>query len=163
MNLFYLDASALVKRYVREPGSTWVRTLIDDPANVILISAISLVEVSAAIAICVRTGKLRPRQGGMAYEEFSDEVDRGIYQLWQVTQPLIEQAAELTQRHPLKGYDAVQVASGLQVAQHIAAQKVTLTFVSGDKQALDAATAEGLPVENPFDHTNLNSPLGREP
>lgn len=99
----------------------------------------------------------------MAYEEFSDEVDRGIYQLWQVTQPLIEQAAELTQRHPLKGYDAVQVASGLQVAQHIAAQKATLTFVSGDKQALDAATAEGLPVENPFDHIDLNSPPGSEP
>ena len=73
MNLFYLDASALVKRYVREPGSTWVRTLVDDPANVILTSAISLVEVSAAIAICVRTGKLRPRQGEMAYEEFSSE------------------------------------------------------------------------------------------
>ena len=72
MSLFYLDASALVKRYMREPGSTWVRTLVDDPANVILTSAISLVEVSA-IAICVRTGKLRPRQGEMAYEEFSSE------------------------------------------------------------------------------------------
>ena len=163
MSLLYLDASALVKRYVHEPGSTWVRTLIDDPANVILISAISLVEVSAAIAICVRTGKLRPRQGRMAYEEFSDEVDRGVYQLWQVTQPLIEQAADLTQHHPLKGYDAVQVASGLQLAQHLATQKVTMTFVSGDKQALDAATAEGLPVENPLDHTDLNSPPGRGP
>jgi predicted nucleic acid-binding protein len=74
MSLLYLDASALVKRYVHEPGSTWVRTLIDDPANVILISAISLVEVSAAIAICVRIGKLGPRQGGTAYEEFSDEL-----------------------------------------------------------------------------------------
>ena len=84
MNLFYLDASALVKRYVREPGSTWIRTLIDDPATVILISAISLVEVSAAIAICVRTGKLHPRQGGIAYEEFGDELDRSIYHLWQV-------------------------------------------------------------------------------
>jgi len=163
MSLFYLDASALVKRYVHEPGSTWVRTLIDNPANVILISAISLVEVAAAIAICVRTAKLRPRQGRMAYEEFSDEVDKGVYQLWQVTQPLIEQAAELTQRYPLKGYDAVQVASGLQLAQHLATQKVTVTFVSGDKQALDAADAEGLPVENPFEHTDFNSPPGRKP
>jgi hypothetical protein len=53
----------------------------------------------------------------------------------------------------------MQVASGLQVAQHLTAQEVALTFVSGDKQALDAATAEGLPVENPFDHTDPNLPL----
>jgi predicted nucleic acid-binding protein len=30
MALYYLDASALVKYYVTEPGSTWVRQMIDE-------------------------------------------------------------------------------------------------------------------------------------
>ena len=49
MSLYYFDASALVKRYVLEPGSTWVRALIDrlDPdtgerINTVLIAEVSL-------------------------------------------------------------------------------------------------------------------------
>jgi len=34
----------------------------------------------------------------------------------------------------------------------MAAYRLTLTFVSGDDRLLDAARAEGLPGDNPFDH-----------
>ncbi len=51
MSAYYFDASALVKRYTQESGSTWVRQ-ITDPAtdNTILLSENTLVEVSAALA-----------------------------------------------------------------------------------------------------------------
>jgi len=61
-------------------------------------------------------------------------------------------ATELTQQYPLKAYDAVQLAVALRYRQVLARYKLALTFVSGDGQLLAAAEAEGLAVDNPFDH-----------
>lgn len=46
----------------------------------------------------------------------------------------------------------MQVATALHLQQVLSEQELRLTFVSGDRQALDAAEVEGLLVENPFDH-----------
>ena len=46
----YVDTSALVKRYVAEIGSAWVRRLLAHPAQyVIYTSALSQVEVISAL------------------------------------------------------------------------------------------------------------------
>lgn len=51
MTDYYLDASALVKRYANESGSTWVRQITDPSAQqTILLAEITLAEVAAALA-----------------------------------------------------------------------------------------------------------------
>jgi hypothetical protein len=51
MTSYYLDSSALAKRYVTETGSTWVRGLSDVATDNVIISAeITRVEVAAALA-----------------------------------------------------------------------------------------------------------------
>lgn len=51
MSAFYLDSSGLVKRYARERGSAWVRTLTDAAVgHTIIIAEITMVETAAAIA-----------------------------------------------------------------------------------------------------------------
>jgi hypothetical protein len=57
MLLYYFDASALVKYYVTEPGSSWVCQIIDeqDPEtgrsrHIILIAEITHVETAAGLA-----------------------------------------------------------------------------------------------------------------
>jgi predicted nucleic acid-binding protein len=48
---YYLDASALVKRYTHEPGSSWVGQITDPHAqNTVLLAEITLAEVAAALA-----------------------------------------------------------------------------------------------------------------
>jgi predicted nucleic acid-binding protein len=48
---FFLDSSALVKRYFLEQGTAWSRTLLDPTiGNVISVAEITLVEVAAACA-----------------------------------------------------------------------------------------------------------------
>jgi predicted nucleic acid-binding protein len=158
MSLYYFDASALVKHYVLEPGSTWVRALIDrlDPdtrerINTVLIAEVSLVEVAAALAISERTGRIHRRHRDQECDSFLDDADR-LYGLLPVLSEDFYVAAELTQQHPLKAYDAVQLAVALRYRQVLARYKLALTFVSGDGQLLAAAAAEGLAVDNPFDH-----------
>jgi hypothetical protein len=48
---YFLDSSALVKRYVQETGTSWVRSITRrSPSTVIYIARITTVEVSCAIA-----------------------------------------------------------------------------------------------------------------
>ncbi|MBI4322593.1 MAG: type II toxin-antitoxin system VapC family toxin [Chloroflexi bacterium] len=57
----YLDSSAVVKYYVSEPGSSWVRSRIDG-TDVVLLSEITVVEVAAALGILRRMGRISARQ-----------------------------------------------------------------------------------------------------
>jgi uncharacterized protein len=48
---YFVDSSALVKRYVIETGTAWVRSLTrHEPATVIYIAHITAVEVTCAVA-----------------------------------------------------------------------------------------------------------------
>ena len=60
----------------------------------------------------------------------------------------------MTQQYPLRAYDAVQLAVALRYARILAAFGLPLIFVSGDAALLNAARAEGLPTDNPFDHVS---------
>lgn len=158
MSLFFFDASALVKYYATEPGSTWVRRLLEardlitgDPTHIILVAEISRVEVAAGLAVITRVGRISQWERDREYSRFvSQFIHR--YSIIPLTTTDIEVAADLTQRHPLKAYDAVQLAVALRQAQALARRQITLTFVSGDDTLLTAAQAEGLLTDNPFDH-----------
>ena len=63
MTIYYLDASAQVKYFITEPGSGFVRQIVDEidargrPVSIILVAEISIVKVAAALAI------VRPSDG----------------------------------------------------------------------------------------------------
>lgn len=153
MTIVYFDASAVVKYYVREPGSDWVQALVREPANTVFVTLLTVVEVSAAISICERTGKLTRRQRWQAYDVFKEDMRQKLFRLLDVSATIVEEAADLAQRYPLKGYDAVQVASALTLSRALKVLQVRpLTFISGDAQALATAKAKGLAVDDPFRH-----------
>ena len=57
MSAYYLDASALVKRYVNEPGSVWLRSLFISPqTDLLFTSRMTVVEVISAFARRLREG-----------------------------------------------------------------------------------------------------------
>jgi predicted nucleic acid-binding protein len=59
MTTYYLDASALSKRYVQESGTTWVRTLVDPAAGHTLLTArITMVEIYSALTRRKREGSI---------------------------------------------------------------------------------------------------------
>jgi hypothetical protein len=147
---YYLDTSAVVKRYVLEPGSMWVRKLIANH-DLLLTSQITIAEVSSALAIMARTMRLTRRQREDALAEFLEDIKSGAYQTTSVSLPIIERAAFLVQQHPLKAYDAIHVATALHLRDMLTIRKSPFVFVCADAQALRAAAAEGLLTENPHD------------
>ncbi len=61
MGEFFCDTSAIVKRYVKEPGSQYVNDIANpDNGNIILLAGITRVEVVAAIARKAKGGVQPP-------------------------------------------------------------------------------------------------------
>ena len=160
MALFFFDASALVKRYIREPGSDWVRNVCDardddsNKVNRVAIAEISRVEVAAAFAVLVRRNEISKNLRDRAFRQFTDEIAIE-YRLLRLTPAILRNAADLTQRYPLKAYDAVQLATALVFDANAKEQALEMTFVSGDEKLLESAGTEGLTTDNPFSHTDL--------
>ena len=61
---------------------------------------------------------------------------------------MLQRAALLADTHALRGYDAVQLAAAMEVRLQVPA----LILVSADTELNSAATAEGMPVEDPNTH-----------
>lgn len=156
MTLYYFDASAVVKYYVTEPGSKWVRQLVEerDPqthqiSHVILVAEITRVEVAAALAVIERVGRIKRLERDREYRRFTAQLTNR-YAIVPLTTSDFATAADLTQRQPLKGYDAVQLAVALRYSQVLASPQVT--FVTSDNTLFTAAQAEGLSADNPSNH-----------
>ena len=152
---YYLDTSAQVKYYVSEPGSSWVRQLIEalDPntgqgVNRLFTTIITVAEAAAAFAVIARVGRINKKTRDRTFNRYMKTVSASFH-LLPVTASLVDLAAHLTQHHPLKGYDAVQVAAALRLQQTLGPQR-PLTFVASDKSVIAAAQAEGLKTDNPF-------------
>jgi len=66
---------------------------------------------------------------------------------------IVDLACELLERHPLRGYDAMHLATALVVQQSLQRRSLpTLVFISADDSLNAAASAEDLAVDNPNDH-----------
>lgn len=136
--IVYLDASALVKRYLAEAGSSEVNRLIADSAA-IGTSLISRAEVAAAIARSVRAGGILRPAGEKALQALSAQwVD---VMALPVTAPLVARASELAWAYGLRGYDAIHLSSALFWQEDLGELVVVATF---DRELGEAAKQAGM-------------------
>ena len=153
MAVYFVDSSALVKRYISEIGSTWIVGLFD-PAlnNDVLIAAIAGVEIVAAITRRTRGGSISATDATAACSQFRSDL-QSEYQVVEITQSIINSAMALAEALGLRGHDAVQLAAGCEInALCIASSLPPVTFVSADNELNAAAVSEGLLIENPNDY-----------
>jgi predicted nucleic acid-binding protein len=84
-----------------------------------------------------------------ALQSFRYDLDTQ-YQVVELTPDLAEYAGHLVRVHPLRAYDAIQLAAALRVQADLARAHVTpLTFVCADERLLAVAQSTGLRVANP--------------
>jgi predicted nucleic acid-binding protein len=144
--ILYLDASALVKRYVAELGSDEVNAAISR-ADVTGTALISRAEVAAALAKAVRVNALTREEALVAFQVFRNEWPDLVRV--QVTELVIARAGTFAWDHGLRGSDAVHLAAA-SVWQDALGERVTLaTF---DRYLWNVAQPVGLeayPVDLP--------------
>jgi len=150
VNIYFLDSSALIKRYVVEIGSPWIKTITDSQTgNSLLLVRITWVEVLSAFARRQREGGLTAAEVAALIAKFRSEFN-SRYRVIEVDRALVERAGELIVQYPLRAYDAVQLASALRVQSLLTSMPETqLIFVSADNRLLDIAQSAGLAIDNP--------------
>jgi len=150
--VYYLDTSALVKQYVDETGSAWIRSLAASDSAVLIISHLLIVEMISAFNHRLREGSVTPGDYARLVRTFDSDLQTK-YQIVRFDDSIAALARALLERHTLRAYDAVHLASAL--AMHrtlVQAGQPGLTFLCADDRLLDAAEAEGLLMDNPNRH-----------
>ncbi len=138
--IVYLDASAMVKRYVAEAGTREVAALVEAAESVGTV-VISRAETAAALAKAVRMQVVTLKTATAALKTMErDWVDLVRVQLSEV---LVARAAALAWNHGLRGYDAVQLAAALFWQEALGEAVVLATY---DRQLWEAAGAVGMKV-----------------
>jgi predicted nucleic acid-binding protein len=146
--VYFLDASAIVNRYILETGTLWMQALTDPAAgNVHCIARISRPETVAAINRRQRGGQIAPADAITALNDFDQDFAQQYLGV-AMSDALIDHAAVLARTHGLRGYDAVQLAAALEVWSQIRSTIV----ISADGDLNAAATAEGMAVDDPNVH-----------
>ena len=136
--IVYLDSSALVKRYVEEPGSREMARLIERAA-LAGTAVITRVEVAAALAKAIRARALSREQAGAALQAMQEDWE-SLVRL-QLTELLISRAASLAWQHGLRGYDATHLAAALFWSEMLGEPVALATW---DRQLWKAARENGL-------------------
>jgi predicted nucleic acid-binding protein len=137
--ILYLDASALVKLYVEEPGSAAVTARLDR-AEAVATVRVTYAEARAALARHRREGGLTVRSLRRVVRQL--DAEWGTYNVVEVSDPVVRRAGALAERHALRGYDAVQLAAALDLRDAGA----DLEFACFDGRLARAAARERLPL-----------------
>ncbi len=150
---YFLDTSALLKRYVPETGTAWVQSLTAQEAgNLLVVARIAWVEIFSALARRQREGSISGNQVNQITQAFRYHFDTQ-YQKVELLPVVTQMAGQLVSRHPLRAYDAVQLASALCTLPQLSeTNTVTFTFITADERLLLIAQAENLITDNPNYH-----------
>lgn len=135
----YFDTSALIPIIIDEPSTAVCQRLWNEASRVLSVRLL-FAEACAALARAHRMGRLDEDQ----LDEAVEALDEIVAELdcVEVTNDLVRSAGALARTHGLRGYDAVHLAAGTNVADD------DVVFVTGDSNLAAAAKALGIAIAN---------------
>ena len=141
--IVYLDTSALVKRYVLEPGSDFIRKLYLRAYSgevVLSFSAWNIGEVLGVLDKARGVGRISSEAYAVSRKRFLAETRRlaklGSLTIVPLRMKILVEAWKLIEKHHIYEADAVQISS----AKYASAQQL----ITGDKKLHQSAQIEGV-------------------
>ena len=139
MNIF-MDTSALAKRYIQEPGSEELEDLFLSIVTKVFVSTLALPEFAAALGRKVRDKEILKEHAANALKELEKDWEDLFIKI-PLTEEVAASAASLATQHPLKGADAVHLATAMVTGESL--------FVSSDQGLIRASEKAGLNAYDP--------------
>ncbi len=142
MPVYYIDTSALVKRYHLEQGSDRVDQIFADPASILSTANLTITELTSALDRKLQGGLLS-KQGlthvlSVAARDLLEE-----FWLIELGRDHIRRSQNLILGYHLRTLDALHFAVLLSL------KELEPILVSADQRLLSAAQQEGLQILNP--------------
>ena len=153
MSVAYFDTSALVKGYIAERGSGWIRTLLQDQDPIVFTSHMTAIEAACTFARRQREGLLSSDDHHQLVIAFDYDFAYR-YNVLGVEPFVIDAARQMANRQPLRAYDDVHLATAWLLNEELLrADKSPLMFVCADERLIALVQAEGLLTDNPNHHS----------
>ena len=149
--ILYLDTSALVKLYVNEDDTETVRRQVN-VASQVAASRVAYPEARAALARRQRENTL----SRIGYRKAINALDEDVPTLVivELAVSTARLAGQLAEQHALRGFDAIHLASAVELAAMFGDFP---TFGCFDDRLNDAARAVGLPLMPRTADSNLSA------
>lgn len=139
--ILFADPSALVKLYIEEAGSSAMAE--HARANRLAASGLAYAEIYSTFARRQREGLLTPKEHDELVERFERDWQSVI--VMALRPALAARIPRLVSAHPLRGADAVHLASALALRD----AGLETTFAASDARLVEAAVDQDLGVFNP--------------
>lgn len=136
--ILYLDTSSLIKLYVPEVKSAAVKRLVE-AAEVIATSRIAYAEARAALARKRRERGVSPADYRTILHDFDHDWES--YFVIDVSDTLVKLAGLMAEKHALRGFDAIHLASAVIISKQ---GDRAVSFSCFDARLIRAARREGL-------------------
>jgi predicted nucleic acid-binding protein len=144
--VYYLDASAWVKRYYQERGSAWVQNVFAHH-RLVASASLGVIEVTATLARKAKGREIDPSMLEDKLRELDEDWSRFVQV--HMTVDVVDTARQVAQELALRGADAIHLASALLLRQYLEDESTRLTFVASDRELKDAAKASHLTLIDP--------------
>lgn len=150
MGQYFLDTSALVKRYRSEQGTEALDALFDEAESLFLISRLGIIETISALALKVRTKELLLDDYIVARKKFLGDVSHGNLKVVRLLIGHYRNAERLIHRHSVSRHFRTLDALQLSVALDLHQQGRVDSLVCADQALCEVAVLEGLVIINPL-------------
>jgi hypothetical protein len=149
MSSYFLDTSAIVKRYHPELGLERVHTIFDEPAHRLATSRLTLTEMQSAMVRRLRLGEIDRDAIAKVRKHLLEEVRNRRIIVLALRPHHFREAGRVLMKYgqtiPVRTLDAIQMASAIDLRERGFAE----VLVSSDKHLLAVAKLEGFEVMNP--------------
>ena len=156
MAIFYLDTSAILKRYRTENGTDFVSELYEQLGahDLLLTSHFACLEFECVAARALKAKLLTPAAYNMLLGGLARDIGEYLL-LMPVASELVNDAIEVTRRFELRAPDAIHVAAAQQGDRTV--QGGQFVFVTSDKELLAASNMAGMTTLDPESEHALDS------
>lgn len=146
MVVYYLDTSAILKRYRTEKGTEVVEALYGLPDVFLVTSHFACLEVEAVSAKLLKGKSLTEEAYDALLNAFAADLGDPLYAV-PLTSRIVNEAIEAARQYAVRAPDAIHIASGLAVQSVSGGDD--FFFVSSDKEQLSAASSAGMQTLDP--------------
>lgn len=156
MPVFYLETSALLKKYQEEKGTPVIQQLFAEKkdSELFITSYFSAVEVVSVMTRLARARTITQRTYRNLLGSFSRDA-RELILLQPVSDRVLVEAVSLASEYALRAPDAIHLSTAL--GQRSVSQNEPFYFFCSDKRLVEAGIASGVDVLDPEDANALEA------
>ena len=150
MPIFYLDTSAVMKRYRSETGSDVVAELFGKLANsnALATSELTVLEMNSALARLLESRQMTQGEYQKTLDRFARDIDLYGLTVMPVHSELVTEAISVVRGYSLRALDALHFTSAMTASELPGNQN--LYMVSADRKIIEVCVRHGIPSLNPL-------------